>query len=123
MVANSTTVSGPLLFLSTGLPLTAKGQLVKRVHSELPFTSDAIRAQTEQILINAGAICQAAGGDIIDLVRSHVLFSDLRDFPLATQPWKSVFGDQPPAATFVEVPPVGLVPGARITMDLWGYIP
>jgi enamine deaminase RidA (YjgF/YER057c/UK114 family) len=114
--------AGPLLFLSTGLPLTTKGQLVKPVHSELPFTGDAIRAQTDQILTNAGAICQAAGGDVVDLVRSHVLFSDLRDFPLAMESWKQVFGDQPPAATFVEVPPVGLVPGGRITMDLWGYI-
>jgi enamine deaminase RidA (YjgF/YER057c/UK114 family) len=114
--------AGPLLFLSTGLPLTTGGQLVKRVNQELPFTSDAIRAQTEQILTNAGAICQEVGGDVTDLVRSHVLFSDLRDFPQAMQVWKAIFGDQPPAATFVEVPPIGLVPGARITMDLWAYI-
>jgi enamine deaminase RidA (YjgF/YER057c/UK114 family) len=114
--------AGPLLFLSTGLPLTKEGKLVKGVNPNLPFTGDAIRAQTEQILVNAGAVCQAAGGDVDDLVKTHVLFSDLRDFPVAMQPWKAVFQSQPPAATFVETPPIGLVPGGRITMDLWAYI-
>jgi enamine deaminase RidA (YjgF/YER057c/UK114 family) len=115
--------AGPLLFLSTGLPLNQNGRLVASPDQMLPYTSGVVAAQTQQILENAAAICAAAGGDLADIVRSHVYFHDLRDFPLAMQPWKAAFGSAPPATTFLEVPPIGLVPGGRISMDLWAYIP
>jgi len=115
--------AGNMLFLSTGLPLTRDRQLVANVDPQFPFTGDAVRAQTERILENAGAVCEAAGGSVLDLVKAHVFFSDLGDFSSAARSWTQIFRAEPPAATFVEVQPWGLLPGARLYMDLWAYIP
>jgi enamine deaminase RidA (YjgF/YER057c/UK114 family) len=115
--------AGPLVFLSTGFPLDANNRLVGMPNADLPFTDGSIRSQVEQILSNTAAICEAAGGSVEDVVRAHVLFANLNDFEAAMGPWKTAFGGNAPASTFVEVPPIGIVPGARIGMDLWAYIP
>jgi enamine deaminase RidA (YjgF/YER057c/UK114 family) len=120
--ASQAVLAGNMLFMSTGLPLDAAGKLVGRENPELPFSGLPLRAQMEQILANADALCTAAGGSVRDVVRTHVAFSDLRDFGLVREPWVAAFGDSPPTATFVEVPPAPLIPGARLALDMWAYI-
>lgn len=115
--------AGPLLFLSTGLPLDAHGRPVGARHPKLPFSGQAVREQMTQVLSNADAICRAAGGDVHSLVRTQLFFSSLFDLPAAMQVWGDTFGDQPPAATLIEVPPACIVPSARISMDLWACVP
>jgi 2-iminobutanoate/2-iminopropanoate deaminase len=78
------------------------GQLsLKLDHAEL--VGDDITEQTEQVLVNLGAILEAAGSSLDRLVKTTVFLQNLDDFPAMNEVYKQHVGDQPPARSTVEV--------------------
>lgn len=62
---------GDLVFVSGQIPLDPKtGELV----------SEDFKAQAEQVFANLEAICQAAGGDLNNIVKLNVYLTDLSRF-------------------------------------------
>ena len=78
------------------------GQLsLKPNHAEL--IGDDVTEQTEQVLVNLGAILEAAGSSLDRLVKTTVFLQNLDDFPAMNEVYKQHVGDQPPARSTVEV--------------------
>jgi 2-iminobutanoate/2-iminopropanoate deaminase len=78
------------------------GQLsLKPDHAEL--VGDDVTEQTEQVLVNLGAILEAAGSSLDRLVKTTVFLQNLDDFPAMNEVYKQHVGDQPPARSTVEV--------------------
>jgi 2-iminobutanoate/2-iminopropanoate deaminase len=78
------------------------GQLsLKPNHAEL--IGDDVTEQTEQVLVNLGAILEAAGSSLDRLVKTTVFLQNLDDFAAMNEVYKQHVGDQPPARSTVEV--------------------
>ena len=58
---------------------------------------DGIEAQTEQALINLGAILGAAGVSLADLVKTTIFYSHVDDFPAINTVYERHMPDPPPA--------------------------
>ena len=56
-----------------------------------------IEAQTEQALRNLGAILEAAGSSLHDIVKATVMYSDVADFATINAIYARHVGDPPPA--------------------------
>ena len=81
-----------------------------------PYYGSDIQKQTRYVLNNLRAVCQAAGMDLHDTVKSQVFLTDLNDFYYFDQVWKEFFPSPPPRTT-LQVSGL-LVPGCRIEIDL-----
>jgi 2-iminobutanoate/2-iminopropanoate deaminase len=62
-----------------------------------------IRAQTEQIFTNLGAILEEAGSSLDNLVKTTVFLQNLDDFAGMNEVYASHVGERPPARSTVEV--------------------
>lgn len=62
-----------------------------------------INAQAEQVLRNLKALCQAAGGDLNDIVKLNVFLCDINDFSLFNDLMKQYFSEPYPARAVVAV--------------------
>ncbi|MFB3920769.1 MAG: RidA family protein [Terriglobia bacterium] len=86
--------AGNLLFVSGQIPLDpATGQLV----------AGDIAAQTERVLMNLGAIVEAAGSSLEKVVKTTVYLRDLAEFGKMNEVYGKFFGGKPPARATVEV--------------------
>ena len=56
-----------------------------------------IEEQTRQALANCGAILEAAGGDLTDVVDAHVLLLQPEDAPACNDAFMAFFAEDPPA--------------------------
>ena len=61
-----------------------------------------IRAQTERVLDNIGAILQEAGMGFDDLVKVGIFLANFDDFAVVNEAYGSRFSDSPPARTTVQ---------------------
>ena len=105
-------VANGLLFTAGQIPLDpASGQVVE---------GDVV-AQTEQVLRNLDAVLASAGATWIDVVRSTVFLTDMRDFPRMNEVYARVMGDARPARSTVQVS--GLPRGVLVEIDLIAAIP
>ena len=105
-------VANGLLFTAGQIPLDpTSGQVVE---------GDVV-AQTEQVLRNLGAVLDSAGATWIDVVRSTVFLTDMRDFPRMNEVYARVMGDARPARSTVQVS--GLPRGVLVEIDLIAAIP
>lgn len=88
--------SGNLFFLAGQIPLDPiKGTIVGE---------NNISQQTEQVMVNIGAILQAAGADWENVVKTTVFLSDLANFEPMNQVYARYFpSEQAPARSCVEV--------------------
>jgi 2-iminobutanoate/2-iminopropanoate deaminase len=84
-----------------GLVFTA-GQVGLRPGDTQLETGD-IRGQTEQVLRNVGAILEAAGSSLDNLVKTTVFLQNLDDFAAMNEVYATFVGDRPPARSTVEV--------------------
>lgn len=83
-----------LLFVSGQVALDpASGQVV----------GSDIRAQTEQVLKNLGAVLEAAGSSLAAVVKATVFLADLDDFVAMNEVYARFFSQEPPARATVEV--------------------
>jgi 2-iminobutanoate/2-iminopropanoate deaminase len=105
-------IANGLLFTAGQIPLdAASGQVVD---------GDVV-VQTEQVLRNLAAVLDAAGATWMDVVRSTVFLTDMRDFPRMNEVYARVMGDARPARSTVQVS--GLPRGVLVEIDLIAAIP
>ena len=80
-----------------------------------------IIAQTEQVLRNLDAVLASAGATWMDVVKSTVFLTDMRDFPRMNEVYAGVMGDARPARSTVQVS--ALPRGVLVEIDLIAAIP
>ena len=81
---------------------------------------DGFDAQTHQVFRNLKAVCQAAGGDLHDIVRLGVFLTDMGDFAHFNQIMGEYFNEPYPARAAIQVAglPKGGVVEAEATLVL-----
>jgi 2-iminobutanoate/2-iminopropanoate deaminase len=105
--------------LANGLLFTA-GQIALDPVTGQVVEGDVI-AQTEQVFQNLGAILASAGATWMDVVKSTVFLTDMRDFPRMNEVYARVMGDARPARSTVQVS--GLPRGVLVEIDVIAAIP
>ncbi|MFP4025976.1 MAG: RidA family protein [Thiohalospira sp.] len=75
------------LYISGQIPVNPKT-------GEMP---EGIKAQTEQVMKNIGAILKAAGYTYNDVVKSTCLLSDMANFKAMNEVYGSYYKENPPA--------------------------
>lgn len=112
-----------LLFIS-GLMAVRDGALVPEARPDptQPFYALPVKHELGVILAQAEAICRAAGTSLKNAVRIQQFHSDLADLAATLEVWSDAMDGRPLPLSPVEVPWLP-VPGARLQVDLWVYIP
>jgi len=102
---------GELVFVSGQLPVDpANGKLVE----------GDITAQTERVLRNVGAILEAAGSSLANLVKASVFLVDLNDFAAMNEAYAKFAGEAPPARSTFQV--AALPAGARLEIEVVAHL-
>jgi 2-iminobutanoate/2-iminopropanoate deaminase len=78
------------------------GQLALRP-GEKELVPGDVTAQTEQVFANLGAILEAAGTSLANLVKTTVFLLNLDDFAGMNAVYATHVGDSPPARSTVEI--------------------
>lgn len=76
---------------------------------------NTIEEQTEEVLVNLGAILEEAGSSLDRLVKTTVFLQNLDDFQAMNSVYAKHVGDRPPARSTVEV--ARLPSGALIEIE------
>jgi 2-iminobutanoate/2-iminopropanoate deaminase len=98
---------GDLVFVAGQVPLDpATGAIVP----------GGIREQTERVFANLGAILDAAGSGLDNVLKTTVFLADLDDFAAMNEVYGRHVGDRPPARATVEV--ARLPAGALVEIEL-----
>ena len=58
---------------------------------------DGIEAQTEQALVNLGAVLEDAGSSLSDVVKTTIFYADVADFPTLNEVYARHMPTPPPA--------------------------
>ena len=69
----------------------------------MELVSDSVAEQTKQVLVNLGAVLDAAGFSYSDLVQCTIFLKDMNDFAIVNEIYASFMPDPPPARATVEV--------------------
>lgn len=97
---------GTTVYMSGQIPLLAE---------TMEMVSDDFRAQAEQVFKNLAAVCEAAGGELQDMVKLQIYLTDLGQFALVNEVMSSFFAAPYPARAAIEVS--ALPKGAQIEID------
>lgn len=62
-----------------------------------------VAAQTEQVMMNLAAICEAAGASLQDVVKTTVFLQEMSDFQAMNEVYARHFGENRPARSTVSV--------------------
>ena len=87
-------ISGNFVFISGQIPLDPETQEV---------VEGDVRAQVVQVFQNLAAIAQAAGGDLVDIVKLTVYLTDLVNFPIVNEVMGEYFDEPYPARAAIGV--------------------
>jgi 2-iminobutanoate/2-iminopropanoate deaminase len=99
-------VAGELVFTSGQIALDpATGALVP----------GGVRAETERVMKNLGAVLAAAGSGFDRVVRCTIYLASMADFAVVNEVYGGCFASSPPARATVEV--AALPKGARVEID------
>lgn len=114
---------GDLLFISSQMA-TDEGGLVAaaRINPDFPYYTASAKRQMETIVSHIAAICEAAGGSLESVVKRQAFYSDLGEFAVSWEVWRSSYATVPAECT-VGIPGPLLVPGCTIMVDAIAYIP
>jgi 2-iminobutanoate/2-iminopropanoate deaminase len=97
---------GDLVFTAGQIPLDpATGQMIE----------GGIEAQARQALTNVGAVLEAAGTSLANVVKTTVFLADMGEFKAMNGVYAEFFPDAPPARSAVQVAALPL--GARIEVE------
>ena len=96
---------GQFLFLSGQVALRPDGTLEE----------GDVRAQTQQVMANLGAVLEAAGLSYANLVKTNIYLSSMDHFAVVNEVYGSCFSSEPPARATVAV--VGLPKGVDVEID------
>jgi enamine deaminase RidA (YjgF/YER057c/UK114 family) len=115
--------AGNLLFLS-GLMAVEGGRLIEeaRVDERQPFYGIPVKSELRSIIRQAEAICRSAGTSLRNAVRIQQAHTNLADLPAALEVWDDAMARAPLPLSATEVPWLP-IPGARVQVDLWVYVP
>jgi 2-iminobutanoate/2-iminopropanoate deaminase len=100
-------VSGDLVFVS--------GQTGADVAKGIPLVEGGVAAQTEQTLRNMGAILEAAGTSLANVVKTTVFLTDLAEFGAMNDVYREAFAEPFPARSTFQV--AGLPGGADVEIE------
>lgn len=103
--------AGDYLFLSGQIPLVPETGLL---------ASEDIKAQTEQVMKNVRAVCEAAGGSLSKIVKCTVFMTDLSQFQAMNEVYAAHFGEHKPARSTVQV--AALPRGASVEIEAVMYL-
>jgi enamine deaminase RidA (YjgF/YER057c/UK114 family) len=114
---------GDLLLLS-GLMALEGGRLIDEAKADprQPFYGIPVKAEMRSIIRQAEDICRKAGTSLANAVRIQQFHTDLADLPAAIEVWDEAMGRAPLPLSPIEVAWLP-VPGARVQVDLWVYVP
>lgn len=98
--------SGDTVYLSGQIPLDPK---------TMQLCSDEIRPQIIQVIENLAAVCEAAGGQLAQIVKLNVYLTDLNHFPLINEAMSRYFSEPYPARAAIGVS--ALPRNAQVEMD------
>ena len=103
---NQAIKAGNTVYLSGQIPLVA---------STMEMVSDDFAAQAHQVFKNLCAVCEAAGGDINDMVKVNIFLIDLGHFATVNEIMAQYFTKPYPARAAVQVS--ALPKAAQIEID------
>lgn len=103
--------AGDLLYISGTVPIDPRtGEVVER----------EIKTQTRQVMENIGAILEAVGATMNDLVKVNVHLNDAKDWPAMNEVYRGFFADYLPARMAMEAkPPLEFL----VDIDAIAYLP
>ena len=99
--------AGDFVFTSGQIPLDPSTQAL---------VQGDIRAQTERVMENLGAVLEAAGTSFDRVVKATIFVVDLNDFATVNEIYGKRFPKEPPARSTVQV--AALPKGARVEIEL-----
>jgi len=82
------------VYLSGQIPLVPDTMVV---------VSDDFAEQAEQVFKNLSAVCQAAGGEINDMVKVNIFMTDLNNFATVNEVMSRYFNEPYPARAAIEI--------------------
>lgn len=97
---------GTTVYLSGQIPL---------VPATMEFVSEDFRAQAVQVFKNLAAVCEAAGGELQDMVKVQIYLIDLGQFAIVNEVMAEFFNTPYPARAAIGVK--ALPKGAQIEID------
>ncbi|MFO1481278.1 MAG: RidA family protein [Turneriella sp.] len=103
--------AGDFLYLSGQIPLVPETGLL---------VSEEIKAQTEQVMKNLRAVCEAAGGSLSKIVKCTVFMTDLAQFQAMNEVYAAHFGEHKPARSTIQV--AALPRGASVEIEAVMYL-
>lgn len=103
--------AGDYLFLSGQIPLSPETGLL---------VSEDVREQTEQVLQNLRAVCEAAGGGLNKITKCTVFMTDLAQFNVMNEVYTKHFGEHKPARSTIQV--AALPRGAAVEIEAIMYL-
>ncbi len=98
--------SGDTVYISGQIPLHPQS---------MQLCSDEIRLQINQVIENLSAVCEAAGGNLGQIVKLNVYLTDLIHFPLINEAMSRYFSEPYPARAAIGVS--SLPRAAQVEMD------
>jgi reactive intermediate/imine deaminase len=98
--------AGDTVYLAGQIPLMPE---------TMTLESGDMRAQIRRVFENLGAVAQASGGSLQDVVKLNVYLTDLTHFPLVNEVMVQYFREPYPARAAVGV--AALPKGAAVEMD------
>ncbi len=97
---------GNTIYLSGQIPL---------IPETMELTTGEIKIQIQRVFDNLTAVCQAAGGELQDIVKLNIFLTDLGHFPIVNEVMASYFQQPYPARAAIGVS--ALPKGAEVEMD------
>ena len=94
------------VYLSGQIPL---------VPESMELIEGDIATQIHRVFDNLAAVCQAAGGELSDVVKLNVFLTDLANFPVVNEIMAEYFTEPYPARAAIGV--AALPKGAAVEMD------
>jgi reactive intermediate/imine deaminase len=82
------------VYLSGQIPL---------VPNTMEIVSNNFAEQAEQVFKNLSAVCQAAGGEINDMVKVNIFMTDLNNFATVNEIMSQYFDEPYPARAAIEI--------------------
>ncbi len=85
---------GNTVYLSGQIPLEP---------TTMELISEDVATQIKRVFQNLRAVCQAAGGDLVDIVKLNIYLTDLSHFPIVNEVMGEFFVEPYPARAAVGV--------------------
>ena len=85
------------------------------VPETMEVISDDFAEQAEQVFTNVASVCEAAGGNINDMVKVNIFLTDLSNFATVNEIMSKYFAEPYPARAAIEVS--ALPKGVSIEID------